>query len=284
VRRPEFARSLAETRTLIHAKMRQWLAVQAAGGDDNDHSMQELEALLANGDAVDIIQSLSPDELNTPFGMEVLGQWTQTDLVSATNWVATNQNAMEDLTAVVAQNWAARPADLMDYLSQVPEGAWKQNFLLETASLLTTKNPETALSLAQQMSPGSVQTNFLQSVAGDWISSDPTAALAWIRQVDDPVLQEQLIAAAAKSYALTNPAQAADLLASSVKSPDVVNDAALSILSTWVAHDPQGAANWATLFPRGDTQSAAINLVSNHWLQTDPASASQWVQSLPTQF
>jgi len=276
------ALSPAETRALIHLKLHQWLEVQASGGDDNDHSMEELKALLAKGDAVDIIQSLSADELNTPFGMDVLNQWAQSDLVSATNWVASNAAAMEDLTAVVAQQWASDPADLEDYLDQIPEGSWKQNFLLETGSQLTAKNPSAAVILAQQMTPGSGQTNFLQTVAGDWINSDPTAALDWIRNVDDSTLREQLIAAAAKSYALTNPDQAANWLVSTVKSPDLVNDAALNILSNWVTQDPKGAANWATLLPEGDTKSAATALVSSHWLQTDPQSASLWMQSFPS--
>lgn len=275
--------SAAETRALIHLKLHQWLEVQASGGDDNDHSMEELEALLANGDAVDIIQSLSTDELNTPFGMDVLHQWMQADLVTATNWVAANPDAMEDLTSVVAQGWADHAVDLEVYASQLPDSAWKQNFLLETGTQLTAKDPQQAVMLAQQMTPGSAQTSFLQSVACDWISRDPTGALAWIRNVTDPTLQESLIAAAAKSYALTDPAQAAAWLVASVKSPNVVNEAALNIVSTWVITDPKAAADWATLFPNGDTKNSALNLVSNHWLQTDPGSASLWLQSFSQQ-
>jgi len=273
--------SREETLALIHLKLHQWLETQASGGDDNDHSLADLEALLAEGHAVEIIKSLTPDELNTPFGMEVLGQWSQADLVTATNWVAANPQAMEDLTAVVAQDWAKTPGDLEDYTRQLPDSAWKQSLLLETGSLLSANNPEEAITLAQQMSPPSAQANFLQSVAGDWISRDPRAALDWIRNEPDPALREQLVAAAAKSYALTDPEQAAAWLASSVKTPQVANEAALNIVETWSVTDPKAAANWASLFPNGETKNSALNLVSNRWLQTDPESAALWLQNFP---
>src|SRR5476649_1299143 len=50
---PKSALSQVEMRALIHLKLHQWLEVQANGGDDNDHSLEELEALLAQGDVVD---------------------------------------------------------------------------------------------------------------------------------------------------------------------------------------------------------------------------------------
>ncbi len=267
-----------ETLALMHQKLTQWLIAQANGGDDDDRSLDELDALLARSNAAEVIQALSTDELNTPFGMDVVRQWMQKDLVAATNWVAANPAAMEDLTAVLAQGWVKDPAGMEAYLDQAPDGPWKQNFLLEAGAQLTVQNPEEAISLAQRMSPASAQSDFLASVAGDWISSDPAAASDWIMKVEDPTLRDKLVAAGAKAYALTNPRDAATWLASTVKSENTKEEAAISIVESWAVTDPLSAANWAASFPESEAKTTAQFLVTNYWLQTDPDAATVWLQ------
>jgi hypothetical protein len=204
----------------------------------------------------------------------------QVDPVTASNWLAARPNTTEDQTLAVAEEWNKNRDGLTQYLDQLPDTAWKQNFLQDASSSMSLKDPVEAVKLAQQMKPGDAQTNLLRAVVCGWVSTDPNVAMNWVANVKDPALREQLVASAVQSYALTDPAQAANWLVQEVKSDGLVKDAALNILQTWVTTDPAAAANWAAQFPEGDTKTAAIKIVSNHWQQTDPAAATAWMQNL----
>jgi hypothetical protein len=265
----------------IHLKLRRWLEAQKNGAEDGEtQSMLELQAMLTDTNAAVIIQSLSADELETPFGFEAIRRWMNADPVQASNWFAARPDTTRDETGAIAQGWAANSAGLQNYAAQLPDTAWKQTFLVEAGSQLSSSDPVAAIQLAQQMNPGNDQTSLLQSVACNWVTSDPNAALDWIAGVKDPALQEQLVASAAQSYALTDPALATGWLVSMVKSDDIVKNAALNIIQTWVTKDASGAANWASQLPDGDVKTAAVNYVSKYWQQTDPAAARTWIQNL----
>jgi len=270
---------------LIHQKLHQWLEAQKnAAEDDEAQSMVELQAMLTDENAAEIVQSLSAVELDTPFGMEGIRHWMRADLVQASNWIAARSDATQNQIGAVAQGWTADGVGLQNYAAQLPDTPWKQSFLTEAISQFSARDPAVAVQLAQQMAPGNDQTSLLESVACNWVASDPNAALDWISGVNDPSLREKLVVSAAQSYALTDPALASAWLASMVKSDDLVQNAALNIAQTWAAKDPAAAASWASQFPDGDTKTAAQNIVVNYWQQTDPASASVWLQSLSGTF
>jgi hypothetical protein len=237
-------------------------------------------ALVTDENVTAIIQSLTPEELNTPFGTGALHHWMQVDPVSASNWLAARPDTTQNETLAVAGGWVGNPDGLSQYLAQLPDTAWKQTFLQDAGSEMAAKDPLAAIQLAQQMNPGDTRTNLLRSVVSGWVGTDPAAAIDWVGSVPDPSLREQLVASVVQSYALADPAQAADWLVQEVKSEAVLNDAALNILGTWVASDPAAAADWASRFPEGNLKAAAVTIVSSHWRQTDPAAAMAWIQNL----
>lgn len=266
---------------LIHLKLHGWLEAKKNGAEEEEaRTMVELQAMLTDTNAAEILQSLSADELDTPFGFEGISHWMNADPVQASNWFAARPETTKDQTGAVALGWATNSAGLQNYVAQLPDTAWKQNFLQEAGSQMSARDPAEAVKLAQQMAPGNDRFSLLQSVACNWVASDPNAALNWITSVNDPSLREKLVASAAQSYALTDPAQAAAWLVSAVKSDGIVKDSALNIAQTWVTKDPAGAANWVSQFPEGDTKTAALDIVSKYWQQTDPAAAAEWIQKL----
>ena len=259
----------------IHSKLHRWLEAKKRGAEDDEaQTMVELQAMLTDTNAAEIIQSLSADELETPFGYAGIGYWMNADPVHASNWFADRPDTTQDQTGAVAQGWAANAAGLQTYAAQLPDSAWKQNFLKEAGAQLSVKDPTGAIELAQQMNPGNDRNGLLQSVACDWVATDPNAALDWIAAVKDPALQETLVASAAQSYALTDPAQATAWLVSMAKSDEVVKDATLNIIQTWVTQDAAGAAAWANQLPEGEVKIAAIDLVSKYRRQTGPAAGA----------
>jgi hypothetical protein len=270
-----------KTMALIHLKLHQWLEAKKIGAEDEEsQSMLELQALLTDTNAAAITQLLSADELDTPFGFAGIRHWMNADPVQASNWIAARPEVTADQTWTVAQGWTTNAAGLQNFLDQLPDTAWKQNFLQEAASQMSATDPAQAVKLAQRMTPGSGQTSLLQSVACNWVATDPNAALDWMNSVSDPSLKEQLIVSAAQAYALTDPAQAAAWLVTTVTTDETVKAATLNIANTWVTKDPAAAANWVAQFPAGDTKAAAVKIVATYWQQTDPAAATAWVQNL----
>lgn len=277
------ASPLVRTLALLHARLQQYRDSELNDPDDEDgrqRSLQEMLALVTDENVAAIIQSLSAEEMNSPFGSGALHHWMQVDAITASNWLAARPETTPDQTLTVAKDWAANPDSLNQYVQQLPDTPWKQDLLQDAGSATMLQTPNEAVKLAQQMKPGPAQTNLMVAVANGWVSQDPNAALDWINTVTDPALRERLIASAAQSYAVTDPAQAADWLVQQVNSGAIVKDAALNILNTWVSTDPAGAANWAAQFPEGPIKANAIQIVANHWQQTDPAAATAWIQNL----
>jgi hypothetical protein len=265
----------------IHASLQDWLGAKRNGKEDDEaERMRQLEATITDQSAAAITRLLSPQELQTPFGMAVIRHWTHADPVQASEWVAARPAVTEDETFAVAQGWTANIAGLQAYLDSSPDTPWKQNLIRQAASQVSGTDPVAAIGILQRMDPGIGQINLLQSVVSNWVNSDPETASTWIMQVDDPALRESLIATAAKTYALTDPAQAAAWLVSNVTSEGVVKDAVLNVTQSWVTKDPAAAAAWVTGFPEGNTKVAAIDIVSSYWRQTDPGAETAWIEQV----
>jgi len=278
---PVQAASFGDEMNLIHSKLQKWLEAKKRGSEDDEtQTMLDLQAMLSDTNAAEIIQSLSADEIDTPFGFEAIRHWMNAAPIQASDWFAARPDTTQDQTAAIAAGWAANSAGLQNYAAQLPDTAWKQSFLQEAGSQMSVRDPAEAVKLAQQMTLGNDQTSLFQSIACNWVTSDPNAALDWITSVKDPSLQEQLVASAAQSYALTDPALAMKWVASMAESDAIVKDATLNILQTWATKDPAGAANLASQLPEGDTKIAAVDYISKYWLQTDPAAAKSWIQNL----
>lgn len=274
---------LAHTKASLRSKLHQWRESEANDPDneeDRARLLQEMLAMLTDENVAEIIQSLSAEEMNTPFGTGALHHWMQLDSVMASNWLASRPDTTDEQTFAAANDWVGNRAGLQQYLDRLPDTAWKQGLLGAASSAMSIKDPLEAIRLAEEMNPGDAQTNLLRAVACSWVDTDPVAALDWVAGVKDPSLRERLIASANQSYALTDPFHAATWLISDVKSDGIVKEAALNILGTWVAKNPEQAAKWASQFPEGDTKAAAVKIVSQHWQQTDPAAATAWIRNL----
>jgi hypothetical protein len=272
-----------QTMDLLRLKLKQWRESRLLDPDCKscqDQLMNEMLALVTDANVAQIMQALSPQEMNTPFGTGVLGHWMQADPAAATAWMASSPDATPTLTLAVADYWSTNTDGLQQLVGSLPDTAWKQNLLQQTSEEISRNDPADAAKLAQQMQPGDALTNAMQAVACNWASTDPNAALDWINSVTDPAMRDRLIASAAQSYALTDPALAATWLVTSDNSDQIVNDAALNILRTWVTKDPAQAADWVSQFPGGSVQASGIQIVSQYWSQKDPDAAAAWIQNL----
>lgn len=274
---------LASVEASLRFKLRQWQESEAQDPDNEEgrkQLMNEMLAMLTDENVADIVQFLAPEEMKTEFGIAALGRWMKVDPAAASNWLAAQTDATQDQTTAVAEGWIGNRDGMKQYLDQLPDTAWKQNFIESIGAQTMVRDPRLSLEMARQMKPGEAQTNLLKAIACAWMDADPQAAGNWIASVNDSNLGDELIASAAQSYALTDPLRAATWLVSDVKSEEIVQKAALNIVSTWVIKDPQGAANWVAQFPSGLTKAEAIEKVATRWRMTDPAAVDAWLQQL----
>lgn len=242
--------------------------------------MKEMLAMLTDENVAEVIQSLSPEEMTTEFGIAALGRWMKADPAAASNWLAVQPDATEEQTTAVAEGWIGNRDGMKQYLGQLPDTAWKQSFIETVGAQTMVRDPRLSVEMALQMKPGEAQNNLLKAIVCAWMESNPQATRNWIASVKDSNLSDQLVASAAQSYALTDPVQAATWLVSDVKSEEVVEKATLNILSSWLIKDAQGAANWVAQFPNGYTKAKAIQKVTTRWRLTDPAATEAWLQQL----
>ena len=274
---------LASVKASLRAKLQQWRESEIQDPDNEEgraQLMNEMLAMLTDENIAEIVQSLSPEEMTTEFGVTALGRWMKVNPAAASNWLAAQPDATQEQTVAVAEGWIGNRVGMEQYLGQLPDTAWKQNFIETVGAQTMVRDPRLSLEMALQMNPGDAQTDLLKAIACAWMDSNPQATVNWIASVKDPNLSDQLIASAAQSYALIDPAQAATWLVSDVKSQEVVEEAALNIISSWVIKDPLGAADWVAQFPNGQTKAQAIEKVAARWRLTDPAAAEAWLQQL----
>jgi hypothetical protein len=243
-------------------------------------------AILTDANAAEITQSLTTDELGSPFGLAALQHWLKVDADSAASWVAARTDATDEQAWAVARALVADRVALDSFCSRLPDNPWRQVFLKQAVREAMWQDPAEAIRVAQRMNTGGEQTDLLQTTACAWMISDPAAASDWITHVQDLLLRERLVCAGAETQAGTDPLRAIEWLISSVAVPSeaseaLVNHTIRDIFETWAENAPAQAAGMVALFPRGDLREVTAGVVSQRWLQRDPAAAGDWIRNLP---
>jgi hypothetical protein len=283
-RRPAAARETAlspQLREALRRNLKAWAERQTGDTAAEQRLMAELMALLTPENAPAIARMLSPDQLGTPFGQEVLKSWLQTDTATAAGWIAARPNPTEIQALLIARQWLPAPDKFGAFCDQLPDSDWKQTLLATAGKEALAGDPATAAAFAQRMDPGAVQTDTLETIAYGWMSRNSSAATAWVGSIADPDLREHLAAVGTRAIALTDPDLAASWLASSVKTPALLNTTNLSLAEIWAGENPAQAADWSSKISDPATRQAALNLVSKQWMESDAPAAEAWIRKRP---
>lgn len=275
------AMSKAELRATVRAKLQEWFATKTGDTETQERLTEELLTLLTDENTAEVIQELSAGEFNTPFATRALERWLTIDPSSAARWIGARPDAREEHALLVARRFLEDPAALRVYCDELPGGVWKESVLNFSSLEMASKDPVTAIAVAQSMVPGDSRTSALETITYAWFGRDLSAAAGWAKSVEDPVLRERLLAVGAKAIAVADPDLAVGWLVTAVKSEGLRNETALGVVETWADQHPAEAAKWVARFSDAGPRKPAINLVLNHWLKSDPASANAWLLSLP---
>jgi hypothetical protein len=241
----------------VHPELREWFETRTGDTARQDRLLGEMTSELTERNAPAIVRSLSANEMGTPFGAEALARWLQSDPRGAANWMASRSETTQAQAAMVAAQMLEDPAAFQAYRDQLPDGGWKQNFLLQAGLQTLSIDPAVSIGLAQRMDPGSDQTNLLQTIVNDWVGQDSAAAESWIMQVNDPDLRDLLIAAAAKAQAATAPRQATAWVLEKIQSETVAGETMASIIETWASRKPAEADAYVRELGEGGLSSQA---------------------------
>lgn len=249
-----------------------------------DALLKELLAVVTDANVADIVRTLSPDLLATPFGEIVLKRWASLDHLAAAKWLETLPGgACEFQAGLVTYGWLAEHADeLHAYVDALPPGTWRNQVITAASNdALLLKNGPVAVSLLLRLPPASQRNEMLGWASTQWAMQNPDRAAEWVGTVNDPGLQGKLFGAVAIGYAWSKPEKAAELLRSSGLDADTDLTPVKSVMNIWGAKDPGAAANWAWTKLKGETQRQAIRCAVTAWGNQDLAAANKWIEHLP---
>lgn len=228
----------ANIHAIIHAKLRQWRNTATGETTTQEAITQELVAMLSDNNTAEIVQSLSPQELPTPFGNAAVKRWLDIAPAEAARWLATQPDTMEHQAWFVARRFQEAPAALHSYCDELPANAWKEQVLQHASLDMADIDPSQAITFAQRLAPGDAKTNAFETIAYAWFERDPTAALRWAQTIADSTLRERLFAVGAKAIARVDPDLALDWLVAGVNSDRLFQETALSIVEVGEQQKP----------------------------------------------
>jgi hypothetical protein len=122
----------------------------------------ELQDLLNDANTPEIVRSLSPEDLETPFGLAALTRWVDRDPAAAARWIAERPGATDDQAWIVAQRLLEDPVEFERFSGELPDSPWKQEFLGYFGTAVLSLDPVLSVYIAQRMTPGEAQTALLQ--------------------------------------------------------------------------------------------------------------------------
>lgn len=270
----------------IRAKLARLNETPKADKGGEDELMTDLLGVLTDDNAAEVTRALTPEELNSRFGLAALQRWLDVDVFAAADWIATRPNATDEQAWSVANRMAGDDALVESYRARLADTPWTQLFLKQAVFGSTWRNPEGALRLVQQMKPSDAQRDLLQATACSWVISNPEPASDWIARVPDAALREELVCAAAKTHAAVDPVASISWLIACVPHPSeggesLAEQTVRDVFGTWAESNPAQAAEATAQLPAGNFRDETVSLVTRGWLQRDPAAAVAWIKTLP---
>ena len=139
---------------------------------------------------------------------------------------------------VASERWAATFDDPDDWERAMT------HVCLEVAA----RNPQEAIEIAQRHT---LNEGTIESIVEQWADTDFEKAVDWVSELPDGKLRETTLSRLALVVAETSPAEAADIVSTSLAAGPVQDEAAIAVLHQWLRHDPDAARQWVDMFPEG---------------------------------
>lgn len=279
--RPRTVVQSGADRTPLTALLQVWVA--EADPDRKAELETQLEAMLTDSNAAEILRALPQDLLATPFAEAALRHWVHANRKDAAEWVAQQSGLTEPEQTSVIYGWGAEDKNALDdYLNNLPASEWKQSAMKFAANdALAAGSPKDAIDLLVQMDRTRARDDLFNWSATAWAQSDAAAALKWADSLQDVGVRQSALGAIAVGLAWSDPQAAGKLLAEQVQPGEILDRSAMSVACVWSQTDPESAANWVAVFPEGKLQETVLEVLIQRWAAQDLPAAKTWVNELP---
>jgi hypothetical protein len=264
----------------LHARLLELRQIKTGDNESRERLLRELLALVTEDNVAEMVQSLSAEELDTPFGPAVLERWLAVDVRQAASWMETRSGITDEQVMLLVCYLLGDPAGPHAYYDQLPDTDWRQRVLAQASLERLMEDSREAVALALQMKPGADRQNVLETAVYAWTGREPEAALAWMLRVEDATQRQKLLAVGAVAIGTADPDLGAAWLDLTVPGGGQ-SEAALCIAELWSEHSPAEAAKWAARLPVSGPRVEVLDLVARRWLQSDPTAANAWLRLLP---
>lgn len=246
-----------------------------------DRLTRELLASVTEANVEDIVLSLSPAELDTPFGLAALRIWMHAEPAKAAAWIGSLPVMPSEHVWLVAAELARDSTELERFAAGAPAGAWKTAVLHHAGRELADREPLRALNLGLALPEGPKRDDLVDTAFYSWSCNEPYSADAWLAGRQDLPARDRLLALGAKALARKDPVAGSGRLFSSVRDPAMLEVYAPVILGAWVAKNAPAAAGWVENLPKGLPRDIAIRVVAERWSRSDEVAASAWLRTNP---
>lgn len=178
---------------------------------------------------------------------EVVGQWSEKELVSAVTWT-------KSLPSGIAKSKA------LEQLSY----RWAKIDPLAAATYAAAQNDPAAL----------------EAVASTWAAGDPKSAHRWAFELPEGEGRNRAVATATAIWAGNAPATAAEYV-EGLPEGEGQNQARIAVAARWAETEAAKAAKWTERFPENSAREQAVAQVITAWAASDAKEAGKWLQNLP---
>lgn len=216
---------------------------------------RDVEALFARPDGGVVI-----DELRAA----MLRRWASIEPGDAAHWaMSLNDEALRSAAIdQVVLAWAAIDPDAAaEWVKALPDESGRQQASMTLAYELSGQQPSKAYDLALSWTGTPEGVHCMEHAIANWALEDPHGALSVVSELADDVLRNAALAALATSWAESDPAAAATLVAEIMEPGASQEQAVASIVQRWAQQDPDQASSWVASFAEGSLKRNAADLI-----------------------
>jgi hypothetical protein len=156
----------------------------------------------------------------------------------------------------IVQLASSDPAGALAWLG-AQQSRLDSNDWVSVAAVLSGQNPSLAAEYAPSV-PESARGEWISAVARGMAARDVDGALSWLGTYRNTDYYDAAVAGVAQQLVSYDPQRAAQLLGDIDVDSPMAQAAVTGVAAMWAASDEDGAIDWATDLPRGDTRDRAL--------------------------
>ena len=294
-----WASAVREAAVLSYREAVDWFGVvsRLPSGQRRDGLLATLLGRISSRDpegAMGLIGTIGSVNVRENARREVLRFWAGRDSSSALEWVEANREVVPGrLRLARMEAWMegyarAAPAAAFQYAVDLPEGTrdelYRKRRLVETVveERVAAGQVGEALQGLEQLPPGAVRDEAFSEFYSEWAKESPAAAGGhFLRNRRDG--GERAAAGLVRTWAETDPVEAADFVASLGAEDPAFEVAVSSLIERWSRYDLEGPGQWLNELPPSEEIDRAVAVFSMRASGEDPAGAMTWAESISSE-